>query len=92
MQCMCFSPAVMIPLAGLPASLCFYPEDLVSAGSLSPVPQRHVALHPPFWHWSLWAGRKKGKKKNNQRLHLICKPPVSNTESLKNDLKKFKTI
>lgn len=34
---------------------------------------------------------KKGKKKNNQRLHLICKPPVSNTESLKNDLKKFKT-
>lgn len=72
MQCMCFSPAVMIPLAGLPASLCFYPEDLVSAGSLSPVPQRHVALHPPFWHWSLWAGRKKGKKKKIKDFILFA--------------------
>lgn len=33
--------------------------------------------------------KKKGGKNKNQRLHLICKPPASQTVSFKDDLKKI---
>lgn len=67
-----YSAGLKIPLAEFPASLRFYPKDLVFAGSLRLVPQRHVALHPVSWHWSLVEGGERGSGRSGRVVYLIC--------------------